>query len=251
MMGRNIAVAITFLLFSGGVFAQAPPAQDTEQRLRALEAKMDRVLTVLESRQKPQPTQEDVAKQIQLLMEAKERLLDSTRAKDRQYADFRLQTRSGFERSGEAAQRLSKDRSVLQDLRQRQSELSARSSLVKQAGDSEKQVRALLVLLQRRGVDLGLLRKTAGGRDDGSPQELLQLYAESLRLESIELEQLAADAAKRLTEDQKLVRDRDVYEMTEHNLRESRDRTQKMLDDVFSQLEKIDVMRGLQNQPKP
>src|SRR5947209_5150808 len=53
---RPFVVAATAWLLSVGLtFADGPPAQDTEQRLKALEAKVDRMLTLLERRGEVRP----------------------------------------------------------------------------------------------------------------------------------------------------------------------------------------------------
>jgi hypothetical protein len=252
-----VSAAACLLLASSHTPAQAPPAaSDIDQRLKALEAKMDRVLKALEGHAPAPATSHEVAqKQLDLLIQAKDALLIKADQAQQAYADFRV--KSPFlispkdSDSSIAGRRVAKDEALLMDLYQRQTEVSARSALAKNVGDNENQARALLILLQRRGVDVELLRRTgAPARDESQTAvALVRLYAESLRLEGEELKRLVLVADERLDQNRKVLREMYVYQITEERLRATKDQSIKLLDAIIMQLAKIDVARNLA--PKP
>ena len=143
------------------------------------------------------------------------------------------------------AQRLAKNESSLLDLQQRQAEMVARTSLVKNVGDNESEARALLVLLQRRGVDVELLRRTGvPGRDEAvTAVALVRLYGESLRLEAEEMKQLIQVAEDRIEPDRKTMRDFNAYEVTEETLRSAKDQSRRLLDAIVTQITRMESMR--------
>jgi hypothetical protein len=82
-----VAAGVWLLTSSGPLPAQAPPDQpasanqDTDQRLKALEEKMDRVLKILDARG------EDAA--LQAFTQARDKLQVALEAQEKKYADFR------------------------------------------------------------------------------------------------------------------------------------------------------------------
>jgi hypothetical protein len=254
MMGRSLLIAVASVVFANQLSAQAPPpVQATEQRLKALEAKMDRVINLREGRQKPPLNPADFsAKHIELITQAKDTLLQRYEQVQKDYANFRRTSPyipAGKSYAESVSQRISKLNDLLNDVRQREDEVAARSALVKKVGESEKDARALLMLLQRSGVDVDAMRRAAGG--NLSATELLRSFGESLALESMVLQLKTKSLEQMIASDKKEFREMLGYQVDEERLRTTRDQTQKMLDAVVSQLEKIDVIRGLQNQPKP
>jgi hypothetical protein len=251
-----IAAAAAVLLPSNYTLAQAPqPASDAE-RLKALEAKMDKVLKLLEGKA-PQPvTKEQLDRSVELFSAAKETLAAKFEADQQAYLDWRI--KSPFGGVGRNApmvnfnmQRTAKDGALLQDLQQRQAEVVTRTALVKNVGDDEGRAAALLVLLQRRGVDVELLRRTVPhGRDQGvTAVEVVRLYGESLKLEGDELGrqvEAAQNRAERLSKD---MREYNAYEVTEERLRTNRDNSQKLLDVIVQRLAQFDAIRN--SAPKP
>ena len=254
MIGRSILLTAVCFLYSNQLLADGPPpARDTEQRLKALEAKVDRMLTILEGRQKAQPTPAFGAKHLELLQQARETLLSKSNEAQKAYVDFRLHSPSPF-RSGNGTNDLVKERiakltALLDDARTQENDTATRSALVKKVGDSEKDARAFLVLLQRRGVDIDAMRRVVGGNP--SALDLVRSYGESLSPESALLKQKIQALEQLIDSEKKEAREMLVYQFTEQQLRTTRDQTQKILDAIVSQLEKIDVMRGFHIQPKP
>jgi hypothetical protein len=128
--------AACLLLASSYTTAQVPSApSDADQRLKALETKMDRVLKLLEPQKATPPTPQMTERQMELLVRAKDDLLVKYEKAQEQYTEFR--NKSPFQNSSTVAQRLAKDEAVHLDLQQRQSEVDARSALVKNVGDNE------------------------------------------------------------------------------------------------------------------
>jgi hypothetical protein len=251
-----VSASACWLLASSQTPAQAPPAApDIDQRLKALEAKMDRVLNHLVPSKGLPATPEALEKYADLLVQAKEALQAKFEKDEQAYVDFRVRnpflTGPKYSDSSIATQRLAKDETLLLDLQQRQAEVSARSALVKNVGESEKQARAVLLLVQRRGVDIDMLRRTAGTRRDEevAAGELVRLYGESLRLEAEELDRLVQAAEMRVEQNRKQVREQVRYQATEERLRATKDQSAKFLDALIMQLGKIDVTRNLA--PKP
>jgi hypothetical protein len=252
--------AACLLLASSHTPAQAPPAApDAEQRLKALEDKMDRVLKLLESRAPAPATPQMIEKQMDLIVKARDELLIKYEKAQRDYQDFRI--KSPFPVGGNkadptiATQRAAKDEAVLLDLQQRQAEVAARSALVKNVGDNEKEGRALLLLVQRRGVDIDMLRRTAGTRRDEevTALELVRLYGASLKQEAEELKQLIQVAEDRIDQGRRIVREMNIYQVTEEHLRTTKDQTAKLLDALVQalvqQAAKIEAIQNMN--PKP
>jgi hypothetical protein len=245
-----VSAVVGLLLVIGQSSAQAPPpVSETEQRLKAVEAKMDRVLKLLEPRTPALSPLDITEKHMELMKQAVDTLVHKFESVQKEYQDFRM--RSPISRNGVSinliTQQTSKDEAALQVLRQREAEVIARSALVKNVGDVDKEARALLVLLQRRGVDVELLRRTAGTRRDEeiSAVELVRLYGASLRQEAEELQQLIQTAEERIEKDRRTLREMKAYEVAEESLRATRDNTQRLLDVIVAQLSKIDVMREM------
>src|SRR5207249_2350440 len=138
--------------------------------------------------------------------------------------------------------------SYMQDLRHRQAEVAARtefvqSALAKPPGNADRDARAMLVLLQRRGVDVDGLRRTAGAGPDVGPTELLRLYAESLRLESDELKQLVRAAEERYDRDTSAMRELSIQEMEEEKIKSRLDQSQEFLKVLLKRIQEIDTIR--------
>jgi hypothetical protein len=256
MMIRHIvliAAAAAVLLASNRTIAQAPqPASDAE-RLRALEDKMDKVLKLLAGKA-PQPlTKESLDKQLELLSQARDTLSNKFENDQQAYLDWRMKSPWGFNVKGASlgAQRATKDTTLLQELRQRESEVDVRTVSAKKVGDDEKKAAAFLMYLQRRGVDVELLRRMVPhGRDEGvTSVDVVLLYVESLKLEAEELKQQAEAAQNRVEKEIKDMRQNNAYEVTEERLRVNRDNSQKLLDVIVQRLAQIDVIRN--TAPKP
>jgi hypothetical protein len=242
--------AACLLLASSHTPAQAPPATpDAEQRLKALEDKMDRVLKLLEPRMPATP--EEATKTREQVIQARDAALIRFERDQQAYMEFRA--KSPFTYVGKdadssfVAQQLAKDHSLRQDLHQRQSEVSTRSALVKNVGDNENQARALLILLQRRGVDVELLRRTGTpGRDEAATAVAsVRLYGESLGLEAEELERLIWLAEQRIDQNQKVAIQMIVNQTVEERLRNARDQSAKFLDALHQQITRMDVTQNV------
>jgi len=246
-----LSAAACLLLASSHAFAQAPPAApDADQRLKALEDKMDRVIKLLEPRT-PISAAAITDKHLALITEARDALMGKYEQAQKAYADFQRGSPIlvwGHTDANVTTQRLAKDTSTLQDLQQRQAEVAVRTTQVKNVGEDEKEARAMLVLLQRRGVDVEVLRRTvAPGRDERvTAVDLVRLYGASLRQEAEELQHLVQSAEDRITRDRKMVREMSSIEALEQQLRADRDQSLKILDAVAAQLTKIDIMRQQQ-----
>ena len=208
MTARNLILALAaacLLSASGHVTAQAPPASTDAERLKAIEDKMDQILKLLEGRAPAPPTQDALDKQIKMLTQAKEQLLVKFEEAQREYQEFRLASPTLFGMGGShqlVMQRIVKEEATAQDLRRRLAEVDARTALVKKVGDSVAENRGLIMLLQRRGVDVETLRKVAGG-DSAGPLDMVRVYGDSLRLETDELQRLLETAQHRIDAEQK------------------------------------------------
>jgi hypothetical protein len=87
MTARFVAVAAGLVLV-GPSFAQ-PPTPSQEQRLKALEEKVDRVVKLLEAREAPKsPAASETT--LKALTAARDKLRDDLAAAERRYADFQL-----------------------------------------------------------------------------------------------------------------------------------------------------------------
>ena len=121
-------------------------------------------------------------------------------------------------------------------------------ALVKNVGDLDKDARALLVLLQRRGVELASLRQAAGPETAG-PVELVRLYSTSLRLESEELQRLLATAEEHYERDQKVAREMNAYEVEEEKLRNNLEQSRELLRVIVKRLQEINIMKDFGGRP--
>jgi hypothetical protein len=258
MTVRNVVIltaAAGLLLAAGHTAAQAPPVepagQDPGKRLESLEQKMDRVLRLLEGRGPAGPPPQVSEKTLELIQQARETLTQKVEAQQQAYQEFRLKNPfTMFGRQGGAnpyAKRLERDDARLQELRERQAEVTARMGLVKNVGESEKGARALLVLLQRRGVDLPALRQSAG--QEAGPVDLVRLYAASLRLEAEELQQMVATAEEQSERDQKVAREMNMYEVEEEKFRMNLDQSRELLKTIVKRLQEITLMKDHGTKP--
>jgi hypothetical protein len=253
MTVRNLVLAgAAAYLLSGHVTAQAPPAPDTDQRCKALEDKMDRVLKTLEGRTPALPKPEELDRQLELLTKARDHVLVQFEQAQREYQDFRLKSPFAFGRSTPdiAGKRIAREVDTAQDLRRRLDEAESRMVLVKKVGDSAEECRGLVILLQRRGVDVDVLKRTAGGENAGA-QDMVRVYGTSLRLEAEELHRLLDATQRRIDEAQKAAREMNAYEVTEDRLRTTKEMSQKLLDALVGQLQRMDATREMMRQPKP
>jgi hypothetical protein len=237
------AVAIVSSLALGRAAAQQAQPADTEQKLKALDNKIDLAIKLLEGKAPRPANRADLEKQLQLMTEARNAVADKFENANKEYVEFR--SRSPYPLAGkakldDAAQRLSKDRTALLDVLHRRSEVTARTGLVKDVDNNEFQARALLVLLQRRGVDTDQLRRMAG--EKAGPLDQVRLYAESLSQESRELQSLAEAAGDRLNEDEKLVRDVALHDVIEENLRNKRDAAKRIYEAIANQIDKLEAV---------
>jgi hypothetical protein len=105
--------------------------------------------------------------------------------------------------------------------------------------------------LQRRGVDVELLRRTGTPpRDEAQTAvALVRLYGESLRLEDEELKRLIWAADQRIDQNQKMTREMNIHQVVEERLRTARDQSAKLYDAIVQQLARIDAMQNFN--PKP
>jgi hypothetical protein len=242
-----LAAAMLSSLSLGRVAAQQAQPADTEQKLKALDSKIDLAIKLLEGKAPRPANRAELEKQIELIKQVRDAVLGKYQETDKAYTEFRVRSPyplAGRANLADAARQLAKDRDVLQELRQRQSEVVARTNLVKDVGNNEYQARALLVLLQRRGIDTDQLRRMAG--EKAGPLEQVRLFAESLTQESRELQTLVEAAAERFEQDQKVVREITLHNVVEERLRNARDATKRVYEAVANQLDKLNTAMELE-----
>lgn len=220
-----VTAAAALLLAIGQSIAQAPPARPAdENRMKAIE------------------------KHLELLQKSRDDVVAKAETAQKEYTDFRRRTPVQFTGKtisvDNAKQRIAKDTAVALDLQQHRAELVGRQDLVKQVADSDAAARSLLVMLQRRGIDVEAMRRIAEiGKKDVTPVDLVRLYGDSLRPEFAELDRLLKATQDRIEQCQKMAHDFYAFEAQEEQLRMKRDNSQKLLDAIVGQIERLRVLR--------
>jgi SMC interacting uncharacterized protein involved in chromosome segregation len=200
-----------------------------------------------------------VEKVAQLLAAAKDTLASQVEVNQQRYQEFRLKT--PFALFGNAngptyyQARLGKIDSKLQELQQRQAEIETQTTLLKETlakppGNAEQDARALLMLLQRRGVDVAAMRRVAGeGRAEIGAADLLRLYTDSLQFELKEVRLMTEATEKQRDEVMKGLRTLSIYQVQEENLHSAVHSSQRLFEAILKHLQEINLVRDLT--PKP
>jgi hypothetical protein len=162
-----LAAAAVWLVAANHTTAQAPPAaSDAEQRLKALEDKMDRVLKLMEAR--PAPVTAAAA-----INAARDRVKVELQAKEKEYADFRA--KSPFPRGpiggiSPLLERLGKIEGRRSDLKIKMAEMDDQLGRVEKAykdGGQEKGNKAALQVIRSLGIKVH-------GLDDQSAENIIE-----------------------------------------------------------------------------
>jgi hypothetical protein len=193
--------------------AQAPGSESTDQRLRRLEEKIDKLTAAIaESRGAAAKPATVTEREVQLLMSAQETLRNDVEMCSEKYRAFCekapvLLYRSAAGGRNMYLERLTKVESRRGELQLKMIELQeelgqVNAVLQKEAasplGSQGQAARGLMLLLKRKGVDLGGVRKRADQAEVKEPNdvELLKAYGDSLtaEVESTKGVQRALDA---------------------------------------------------------
>jgi hypothetical protein len=220
--------------------AQAPAGESTDQRLRRLEEKIDKLTAAIaESREaaaKPAPVTE---REVQLIMSAQKTLRDEVEVCTEKYLAFCGKAPVLLYRTAAGGRNMYLDRLAKVDARRGELQLKmielqeelgqVNAVLQKEAasppGSQGQAARALMLLLKRKGVDLGGVRKRADQGDVKEPNdvELLKVHGDSLtaEVESTKAVQRALDAL--FEKEQKDALELITYEMQQQRLKEQCD----------------------------
>jgi hypothetical protein len=201
--------------------------------------------------------QQSIEKTLELINMAREQMTNKVEKSQEAYQEFRLKApylllRDSNRTTKLYTKRLERDDAHLRELRQREAGVASRSRLVQsvltKSASLDKEAPALLILLQRQGVDLAMLRQAAG-RDGASPADLVRLYAQSLRFEAQELEGLLASAEEHTERGRKTMRDVMSYEVQDERLRANLDQSRDLLRAIVKRLQEINVVKDVGSKP--
>jgi hypothetical protein len=247
------AAAACLLLAPGHAPAQAPRADDTDKRLRAIEDKLEQIRS--DTAPRVMALDPKAAEKLaQLLAAAKDRLENQIEVNQQRYQDFRLKAPFPLSRNANGPTyyqaRLGKIDSRRQELQQRQAEIETQAALLKEAlakppADAERDARALLLLLQRRGVDVAAMRRAAEGRGEIGAADLLRLYADSLQFELKEVRLMTEATEKQRDQAIEGLRMLSNYEVTEEQYRKAIQDSRQLFETIVKRLSEINLVREL------
>jgi hypothetical protein len=257
MMVRScIIVASACLLFAAGpTTAQAPPEPNLEQRLRALEEKMDRVLKVLEVRADQQPMPPvDAA--------TRDRLRTDLAAKVKEHREFRrknplLLFRDDKGASSTFVDRLAKIEAQRAEMKIKKSELEAQLALVVKAmgikgsdfgrgnDEFEKQILQLKLSRQRmlstygdnhpavKEIDqtIELARQIYGGKTDRT-RNTVQFSSDEIQAEIAGCTAALRMLDQMFDQESKLARELSALQVRDDEFRSEIDRLRQALADA-------------------
>jgi hypothetical protein len=234
--------------------ARAQQPNDLDKRLRAIEEKLDQ----LRPDAPPRFIAVDpkaVERTVELLMQARDQLNNQLEKRLQAYQDFRLKNpyvvlRTAAGPTFRETQLNTLDAKLL-NLRQRHTEIEAQTALINQTlkdakdpAAAERDARALLLLLQRRGVDVAAMRRAAGdGKAEVGAIELLRLYADSLRLETKELELVTAATEEERVRAEKVLRDLANYQLRDERYRDGINSARQLYESILKRLQEVNLVR--------
>jgi hypothetical protein len=240
---------------TAGQVRAAMPAegQDAGKRPRSAEETLDQVRKLL-APDAPAVDPKGLDKLIDLLTAAKDTLERSLQTKQQAYLDFRmkmphllLRTQGG--NSNIYMDHVQKTEAKLLELRQRRSEIEAQADMIERAlaekdsAAAERKAKAMLLLLQRRGVDVAAMRRAASdGRGDIKATDLLGLYADSLRAEQEELNLLVTATERDRDQAAKLVRDLNSYFAEDEAHRQDIKSTRDMFETIIKRIQEVNLL---------
>jgi hypothetical protein len=150
MLGRSLVIAVACVVFANQLSAQTPPAQETEQRLKTLETKMDRVLNLLSNRADATPSAAPDAASA-AIEEARIKVRAVLAAQVREFEPMRHTPNTG----GLLAERIGKLESLRQDSRIKLQEMAdqlVRIETAYKAGGPEKGNAAAMRIIRAMGL---------------------------------------------------------------------------------------------------
>jgi hypothetical protein len=243
---------------TAGQARAAKPAegQDAGKRPRSAEETLEQVRKLL-APDAPAVDPKGLDKLIDLLTAAKDTLERSLQTKQQAYLDFcmkmphlLLRTQGG--NSNIYMDHVQKTEAKLLELRQRQSEVKAQVKLIeitlaeKDPVVADRKAKAILLLLQRHGVDVVAMRRAASDvRGEVKAAELLGLYAESLRAEQDELSLLVAAAEKDREQAVKMARDLNNYEVEDEAHKDGIRSSRELFEAIVKRMQEVAILRDI------
>jgi hypothetical protein len=264
---RRFTIACGIVAFLSNVTSVAPaqtptPRDDTEKRLKAIEEKLDLLARSLEPRIQISVAPKAFERSIELLKDAKRMLAEDVEKAEQKHQDFRLRNPFFFYQSegGPAiinvyVARLSKIESKRVEIRMKRIEMEAQASFIddmikaiKDADGREKAAKAILLTLQRRGVDVAAAQKIAGKND--SATDVVQLLVSSMQSEGKQLVQFEKELDDMHEQQQKLAREISNSELQDDQLRNAIVRYRGLFETLARRLSEIEIIREFSPQPK-
>jgi hypothetical protein len=256
-----VAAAITWLLLPARQIPAQPPAgESTDQRLRRIEEKIDKLTTAISEFRVPGPKSRPVTEhEAQFIMNAFETLKNDLERRSLEYEAFSRNVPSLLYRRGSGGRNIYQERLAKIEARrgelqikmiELQEELGMVNAVLQKEtatppGNQSQGARALLMLLKRKGVDLGGIRKRSDQSDAKDPNdvELLKVYGDSLtaEIESAKAVQRGLDG---LFENvQKEALELMTYEVREQRLKEQLDSSKRLFEQILQRAQEMKLRR--------
>jgi hypothetical protein len=119
---------------------------------------------------------------------------------------------------------------------------------IKDADGRDKAAKAILLTLQRRGVDVAAAQKIAGKGD--SAADVVQLLVSSMQSEGKQLVQFEKELDDMYEQQQKLAREISNSELQDEQLRNATGRYRELFETLARRLREIEIIRDFSAEPK-
>jgi hypothetical protein len=229
--------------------------QNAERKPRPVEEKPDQGRPPAAPQDQPAPDRSAQDETLKLIIQARDHVENMLNLTEQQLFDLRQKRpfllwtmggQNGF------AERLGQLNAKMTELQLRRNEAEALRELIrpvleeKEPTAAEWKAKALLLLLQRRGIDVAALRKAMGS---GSDVDLVRLYDDSLQLERRELESLMSATQDLQDKTVKLASEFVDYELKEEHLRNKLKQTRELYDSLVKRFHEIAYLRAVEKKP--
>lgn len=222
--------------------AQNPPAGDPEKRLQALEQKLDRLLAKIDPQPKAVPSADEFRKQLDLMNQARDTLVNRLEREEQSYAAFRREN-PVLSFRGQPGNpygvRMQKIEAERVECSRRLRELAVQIATVEKTLKSGDDQVPTLLLLKRRGIDLARLPGVA--ETDAAGQ--LRAYLRSLQLEADEQATLVKALDTDLEAARKSVEHMASFEVEEDRYKARLASTRQLLEAIIKRMNELNLVK--------